>query len=102
MSNELTGMLKNKLEKINPDAAAQVEEQLNNYLASTDMLQHHIDRMIKIREACKKHGVIAGIVMETPIEVHGTHKQLQDVCADINEYVENMNLADDSLDIEVL
>lgn len=95
-------LLKKRLEALNPNAAAQVEEQLDDYLASTDMLQHHIDNMIKVHEACKKHGVIAGIVMETPIEIHGTLKQLQDVCADINGYVESMNLADDSLDIEVL
>lgn len=101
MSNELTEMLKNKLERINPDAAAQVEVALDDYLKSTDMIQKHIDNMLLVQKVLKKYGVIAGICMETPIEIHGTPEQLMNICGELNGHVSSMDLTDD-LYIEVL
>jgi hypothetical protein len=102
MSSELTEMLKNKLERINPDAAAQVEEELNSYLKSTDMIQHHIDRMLLVQKVLKKYDVVAGICAETPIEIHGTPEQLMNICGELNEHVSTMDLSDEELYIEVL
>lgn len=102
MSIELAELLKNKLERINPDAAAQVEAELDSYLKSTDMIQHHIDNMLLVQKVLKKYGVIAGICMETPIEIHGTQKQLMDICGELNGHVSSMDLTDEELYIEVL
>lgn len=102
MSDKLTEMLKNKLERINPDAAALVEESLAEYLKPTDMLLEHINTVEMIRQLCRKYGVVAGIAMETPIEIHGTQEQLEQIWEELSEQDVDASLGDGILDISVL
>lgn len=102
MSFELEELLREKLASVNPDAAALVEESLEEYLKSTDMLLDHINTVEMIRQLCKKYGVVAGIAMETPIEIHGTQEQLEQLWEELDEQDVDASLGDGILDINVL